>query len=321
MAYIPITNSEIDPDSPLATSLTFRFRDNPIAIANGDAGAPRVSRRAITPGGAGLDGAFVNADAAPTSMGFYEYASIELTAAKTFPVVSIIRVAGDVTLAAVLSLTRVSTANRLQLPLLNTVIAENGVAVVSGGDITGGGGAGAGGSAGGSAAGPSAAGGIAGPSFAGTKRTWMAQKPMVGGIGAFTTEPWRAKGGGSLLLIIAGNLIATGGTFDVSGQTQGKPGTDQSPGGGGGGSITIICTGTITGGTYLANGGNGVSGSGEDGGGGGGGYIALIAAAFAGVQTIDVAGGAGPSSATDGGAGYVETETLTEAQINALLLR
>lgn len=319
MAYIPIANSEIDPDSPLATSLTFRFRDNPIAIANGDAGAPRVSRRAITPGGAGLDGAFVDADSAPTSMGFYEYESIELSADKTFPVVTIIRVAGDVTLAAVLSLTRVATANRLQLPLFNTVIAENGA-----GTQVGGGGAGAGGSKGGDGDGGVGApriGGAAGPSFANTKRTWMTQKPMVGGIGAYSTEAWRAKGGGSLLLIIAGNLIATGGTFDVSGQLQGKPGTGQSPGGGGGGSITIICTGTITDGTYLANGGQGVSGSGEDGGGGGGGYVALIAAAFAGTQTINVAGGIGPDQATDGAVGYSETETLTEAQINALLLR
>ena len=46
MAYVPINNNEIDPDSPLTSSLVTRLRDNPIAIANGDSGAPQIQTAA-----------------------------------------------------------------------------------------------------------------------------------------------------------------------------------------------------------------------------------------------------------------------------------
>lgn len=42
MAWTTIANSEIDQDSPVTQPLMTALRDNPIAIANGDAGAPRV---------------------------------------------------------------------------------------------------------------------------------------------------------------------------------------------------------------------------------------------------------------------------------------
>lgn len=42
MAYIPITNAQVDPDSPVTAELMTALRDNPEAIANGDAGAPPV---------------------------------------------------------------------------------------------------------------------------------------------------------------------------------------------------------------------------------------------------------------------------------------
>ena len=42
-SYSAILNSEVDPDSPLTTSLMTRLRDNPIAIAEGASGAPRVA--------------------------------------------------------------------------------------------------------------------------------------------------------------------------------------------------------------------------------------------------------------------------------------
>lgn len=47
MAYIPINNTQVDPDSPVTADLMTALRDNPIAIANGDAGAPRIARSAM----------------------------------------------------------------------------------------------------------------------------------------------------------------------------------------------------------------------------------------------------------------------------------
>lgn len=47
MAYDPILNTEIDLDSPITESLMTRMRDNPIAIADGDVGAPRIKPTAL----------------------------------------------------------------------------------------------------------------------------------------------------------------------------------------------------------------------------------------------------------------------------------
>jgi hypothetical protein len=43
MAWTTIPNSDIDQDSPITQTLMTALRDNPIAIANGDTGAPRVA--------------------------------------------------------------------------------------------------------------------------------------------------------------------------------------------------------------------------------------------------------------------------------------
>lgn len=40
--YNPIGNNEVDPESPITSSLMIRLRDNPIAIAEGDASAPSI---------------------------------------------------------------------------------------------------------------------------------------------------------------------------------------------------------------------------------------------------------------------------------------
>jgi len=42
MTYTPILNAEVDAESPITDLLLTRLRDNPIAIANGDADAPRI---------------------------------------------------------------------------------------------------------------------------------------------------------------------------------------------------------------------------------------------------------------------------------------
>ena len=47
MAYSAISNGEIDLDSPITTGLMTKMRDNPIAIANGDSGAPKIQTAAI----------------------------------------------------------------------------------------------------------------------------------------------------------------------------------------------------------------------------------------------------------------------------------
>jgi len=50
MAYSAIAGSEIDADSPITAGLMTKLRDNPIAIANGDAGAPRIQAAALDTG-------------------------------------------------------------------------------------------------------------------------------------------------------------------------------------------------------------------------------------------------------------------------------
>ena len=45
--YSPISNAEIDPESPIDSSLMSRLRDNPLAIQEGALGAPRIVTAAI----------------------------------------------------------------------------------------------------------------------------------------------------------------------------------------------------------------------------------------------------------------------------------
>lgn len=45
--YTPITNSELLPDNPITSLMGFRWRDNPIAIAEGAPGAPKVMGQAL----------------------------------------------------------------------------------------------------------------------------------------------------------------------------------------------------------------------------------------------------------------------------------
>ena len=50
-----ITDASLDPDAPLTSELAYAWRDNPIAIAEGAAGAPRILDAALgtTPTNAG----------------------------------------------------------------------------------------------------------------------------------------------------------------------------------------------------------------------------------------------------------------------------
>jgi len=47
MTYTPILNAEVDAESPITDLLLTRLRDNPIAIAAGDSGAPRIQFAAL----------------------------------------------------------------------------------------------------------------------------------------------------------------------------------------------------------------------------------------------------------------------------------
>lgn len=49
-SYIAITNAETDPEAPLTSELAKKWRDNPIAITEGAAGAPRILGEAIARG-------------------------------------------------------------------------------------------------------------------------------------------------------------------------------------------------------------------------------------------------------------------------------
>lgn len=40
--WVTINDSQVDPDAPLTSELAYAWRDNPIAIAEGAAGAPRI---------------------------------------------------------------------------------------------------------------------------------------------------------------------------------------------------------------------------------------------------------------------------------------
>lgn len=42
-----ITDTQVDPDAPLTSELAYAWRDNPIAIAEGAAGAPRIRDAAM----------------------------------------------------------------------------------------------------------------------------------------------------------------------------------------------------------------------------------------------------------------------------------
>jgi len=128
--------------------------------------------------------------------------------------------------------------------------------------------------------------------------------------------------GGSVTSITAGAGL-TGGTITADGGHTNDFGAGSiQPGGGGAGSVIIICTGTITGGTVNCRGGNANEGGFGYGGGGGGGYIQLVATAYTGTQTLTVTGGSSQGGGgSSGAAGYSLSTTLTRDQIRTILQR
>lgn len=47
MAYNQILDTQVDPDAPITSGLGYQLRDNPIAIANGDLGAPKITDKIV----------------------------------------------------------------------------------------------------------------------------------------------------------------------------------------------------------------------------------------------------------------------------------
>jgi hypothetical protein len=317
----------IDPSTEFVVGKAITFEhgrlwfNNPIAIAEGADGAPRISRRAIQPGGAEIDGLFDDASTPPTA-GFSELTGIALTTPKTFPFLSIIRVNGNVSLSSTLTISGATEAQRLAAQLAGAVAGFPGEANFAGGGTADGAAAG-GGSIG---AGGNGANGITQTSIGGIgrnaallRRLWLSRIPILGGPGG-NGSAIGGLGGGCLLLIVNGDCDFTGGTITANG-VNGATGSSNGSGAGGGGSIIVICTGAITNGTFNARGGSATGVTGSRPGGGGGGYVALVASDFLGSQTISVAGGTATAPATIGAAGVAQTETLSEAEINGVLLR
>jgi hypothetical protein len=317
--YTVIPDADIEPDQPIKSSTAFALRDNLTAVIEGDASAPKITSRTISPGGSQADGACIDATAFP-GPGFFDFSTFTITAPKTMPFATFIRVDGNATLSSVLTVRRTFASadnERAWLACLGGAAPdESETEVTVGARGTGGGGGVVG--DGGDGDGGTLTDGALGLHADSLVRAWAARRALVGGNAGNSAGANGGAGGGFLVLVVNGDLDATGGTINASGANGNTSGANAS-GGGGGGCIIIICTGTITGGTYNVSGGNGGNDTG-DGGGGGGGLVILVATGFAGTRTKTVTGGTGPGAATDGGAGASVESALTAGQINALLL-
>ncbi len=308
--------------APITFEMMRFLAQNPEAVAEGADGAPRISRRAIHPGGSGVDGEFDSGDSAPTQPGYYEYEEFHI-ASKTFPYLSIIRVNGDASISGTLTIdTYSSTSEQNVLTLMNCIKGAAGTDAASG--IEGGaGGASIGNGGDGSNSGPAGATGYGSLSIS---RRYLEMR-LAGGRGGAGFSGSDTAGGGILILIVHGDLdMSSGGSIRCNGAA-GSSASAGAGGGGGGGTLVVVCTGTITDGDFQAKGGAGGdenTGSNTSGGGGGGGYVAVVASAYVGVQTLSAAGGGHGSSgggATSGGTGTTQKITMTEAEINGILLR
>jgi hypothetical protein len=322
--YNTIPDSAVDPDAPITTSLMFALRDNPIAMFGAAPGAPVLNRGAISIGGSGLDGAAVDATSIVGS-GVYDFSSITLTLAKTLPILTILRCSnqnggtGIVNISSVVGAAESCLQDRLVLKALGaTVIGEV--------DIVGGtppppnvlsnyantfpnsyGGSNM-----------ANTGGM--PGIVGTPlfRVWqrLIKNPLLGAglvIDAGILDPLVACGGGAIIVLADGPIIVSG-TLAANGS---RPGSGSVSGAAG---SIILVSGTsisLAGSTLVAAGGVDV---GHGGGVGAGGYIAAVSPVITGTPTINVTGDNGTITSGPGYGLYEQVTTLTQAQINALLL-
>ncbi len=333
-AYIEILDSEIDPNSPITTTLMTKLRDNMLAIIGGGVDAPNMEPGLLNIGGSRADGTLTNAWA-PTEAGYFDFESDEpstLSSGRTLPFFTYVRHQGDLEISAAQTLDTMTRAEVLAAEAFGASPAGRGgdddgtgVAYASGG---GGGHHANGGSAGVRDGGFGGGGGDTtevggyrgfGRPLTSLLRWWISKRIPMGNTGGDKTSGGDyGKAGGVFVLVVEGDLDMTGGTISANGGNGSGAG-----GGGAGGTIIILCTGTITGGTFNANGGDA---GGLQGGGGSGGAIALVASAFSGSQVFAHAGGdgghgGGHPSGNTGGAGYDVSVTLAPELLRGLFWR
>lgn len=240
-----------------------------------------------------------------TQPGIYDFQEFKISEPTTLPSGCTIRVRGDLTIEDVLTISP------------NHDMSENngrGGSVFTGIQAQGGG---------------SGAGGRGGPgrsaNYGGDYDKYRAVTPRrlasvwqhifhrSGGKGG--SVPQRAdgkNGGGSIIFLVEGDVIMTGGTIQVSGG-EGSGGPNVYGGaGGGGGAVKIYSLGSFTDGQILANGGAGKGDqpggeTSSDAGAGGGGHVVLMAQTFLGTQNIQAKGGSvhGVGHGSPGEGGYV----------------
>lgn len=86
--YIGITDTQVDPDAPLTSQLGYAWRDNPIAIAEGAPGAPRIQMAAFPRLATGAVDKFTQSVATSTSpvsisLPFIQFGSFTLVISNT----------------------------------------------------------------------------------------------------------------------------------------------------------------------------------------------------------------------------------------------
>ena len=82
--WVTITDSQVDPDAPLTSELAYAWRDNPVAIAEGAVGAPRIRIGALQRLTAGNVARITNNPAASAGgnlfdVGFLQVGSVRVT--------------------------------------------------------------------------------------------------------------------------------------------------------------------------------------------------------------------------------------------------
>lgn len=317
--YSTISDTEIDVNSPITTSLTTKYRNNLTAVLEGDSTSPGLQLNGLQIGGSGRD---ADPAAIPTNGGIHTLAGLTDNTGGSIASVTIIMVKGDVDLSgATITVPTADVANsetdRLLLDLCRGVRAENGEL---GQSSAGTGGTGLdsvpyiiryprptiGGEGGGTVISGSGGGG-AGYGDGGN------------GSGTSSGSAAGGSGGGSLVLLVEGDCDLSSCTITANGATGGTN-SSAAGGGGGGGTIKVFCTGTLTltSAVITANGGAGGNNT-SDGGGGGGGIVYLAGVTVTGSGTLTANGGSGPGSATDGSAGLATSATLTIAQIRDIM--
>jgi hypothetical protein len=299
--WTDILDAALEAEHVVTQETMFALRDNVKAFAEGATGAPTISAKNVGLGGANIAGDVTNPSW--TDCGYYEVGNLTISSNLNLPAFAVIRVKGNLTISAIATAQQPTAAERVLAEMFGIATFGNDASGASGSADAGGGSIGDGGTQA-----PNVGG--AGKPLTGSRYFWATRRGIMGGNGLNGGSYASKAGGGIVIFIVEGNVVATGGTIKADGAGGGANGTD----GGGGGSVVVIATGTITDGTYYARGG-----SNFNSGAGGGGWVSLVASAFAGSRTKDVTSQF--SSGTAGTSGLSEETTLTAKEIQGTLVR